>query len=427
MSAAARRRSGWRRCSPACAGDAAWSLVLPCARGCRSSARRHSSRSACCAARRGSRCIAAALRARRAARSCSPPSRARSRAPRARPRPGGRGRRRSSTRSSASRGAGCCAARPRPAGAALAAAVVAPGRRRSGPAVGDSIVDTPWRRGPPAGRRGRRAADRRRHRRGLVRHRLPRGRRQARARLAGRARPDDPRAGSAAGARAGRRRASSPSRKICTHAGCAIALYRKPALRADAAPPALACPCHYSLFDTRRAARSCSAPPAGRCPSCRSRSARTASCAPPAASAARSAPPGGARADEARPARRFVDERVGAARPAAQGAALRLPRPLVVPARRDRALRFIVLVGTGIFLALFFEPSTRRRPTLDGVRPSRSARYGPTVGVNLSFDVPAGLLMRQTHHWAALTCSWSRSSCTCCGSSSPARSAARAS
>jgi ubiquinol-cytochrome c reductase iron-sulfur subunit len=37
--------------------------------------------------------------------------------------------------------------------------------------------------------------------------------------------------------------------KICTHAGCAIALYRKPTF-ADIEPkPALVCPCHYSTFD----------------------------------------------------------------------------------------------------------------------------------------------------------------------------------
>jgi ubiquinol-cytochrome c reductase iron-sulfur subunit len=37
--------------------------------------------------------------------------------------------------------------------------------------------------------------------------------------------------------------------KICTHAGCAVALYRKPTF-ADVEPrPALVCPCHYSTFD----------------------------------------------------------------------------------------------------------------------------------------------------------------------------------
>jgi ubiquinol-cytochrome c reductase iron-sulfur subunit len=40
--------------------------------------------------------------------------------------------------------------------------------------------------------------------------------------------------------------------KICTHAGCAIALYRKPTYQPTSQPPALACPCHYSVFATRR-------------------------------------------------------------------------------------------------------------------------------------------------------------------------------
>ena len=39
--------------------------------------------------------------------------------------------------------------------------------------------------------------------------------------------------------------------KICTHAGCAIALYRHPLHEPTAPPPGLACPCHYSVFDTR--------------------------------------------------------------------------------------------------------------------------------------------------------------------------------
>jgi ubiquinol-cytochrome c reductase iron-sulfur subunit len=37
--------------------------------------------------------------------------------------------------------------------------------------------------------------------------------------------------------------------KICTHAGCAIALYRKPTFAAVEPRPALVCPCHYSTFD----------------------------------------------------------------------------------------------------------------------------------------------------------------------------------
>lgn len=64
---------------------------------------------------------------------------------------------------------------------------------------------------------------------------------------------------------------------------------------------------------------------------------------------------------------------------------------------------FVVLVGTGVYLTLFFEPSTA--PTV------YNGPYAPLRGVemthayrsvvDLSFNVKAGLLMRQTHHWAA--------------------------
>jgi ubiquinol-cytochrome c reductase iron-sulfur subunit len=37
--------------------------------------------------------------------------------------------------------------------------------------------------------------------------------------------------------------------KICTHAGCAIALYRNPKFPPLEPSPALVCPCHYSTFD----------------------------------------------------------------------------------------------------------------------------------------------------------------------------------
>src|SRR5436305_4980642 len=37
--------------------------------------------------------------------------------------------------------------------------------------------------------------------------------------------------------------------KICTHAGCAVALYRKPTFDVVEPHPALVCPCHYSTFN----------------------------------------------------------------------------------------------------------------------------------------------------------------------------------
>jgi ubiquinol-cytochrome c reductase cytochrome b subunit len=64
---------------------------------------------------------------------------------------------------------------------------------------------------------------------------------------------------------------------------------------------------------------------------------------------------------------------------------------------------FIVLIATGTFLALFFEPSLAET-TYDGsYAPLQGASMSEAYksAVELSFDVKAGLLMRQTHHWAA--------------------------
>jgi ubiquinol-cytochrome c reductase iron-sulfur subunit len=149
------------------------------------------------------------------------------------------------------------------AGGALAAAVAAP-VTALGPAVGDSIADTPWHRGRRlVGEDGvpltaddvpltsfvtafPEGADRRELGSPvvLVREepaslRLPPGR----ADWA----PEGILAFS----------------KICTHAGCAIALYRQPLYEPTSDPPGLACPCHYSVFDTRRGGKVV-AGPAGR-------------------------------------------------------------------------------------------------------------------------------------------------------------------
>jgi ubiquinol-cytochrome c reductase cytochrome b subunit len=64
---------------------------------------------------------------------------------------------------------------------------------------------------------------------------------------------------------------------------------------------------------------------------------------------------------------------------------------------------FLILVGTGVYLALFFEPSTAERLYSGSYEPLRgqlmSSAYASTV--ELSWDVRGGLLMRQAHHWAA--------------------------
>jgi ubiquinol-cytochrome c reductase cytochrome b subunit len=64
---------------------------------------------------------------------------------------------------------------------------------------------------------------------------------------------------------------------------------------------------------------------------------------------------------------------------------------------------FIMLVATGVYLTLFFEPSfgettyTGSYAPMQGLPMSEAYRSA----LELSFDVPSGLLMRQTHHWAA--------------------------
>ena len=65
---------------------------------------------------------------------------------------------------------------------------------------------------------------------------------------------------------------------------------------------------------------------------------------------------------------------------------------------------FVVLVATGTFLALFYSPSNAPTIYHGGYAPlvGQEMTKAYASGLSLSFDVPAGLLMRQTHHWAAL-------------------------
>jgi ubiquinol-cytochrome c reductase cytochrome b subunit len=65
---------------------------------------------------------------------------------------------------------------------------------------------------------------------------------------------------------------------------------------------------------------------------------------------------------------------------------------------------FVVLVATGVYLALFFTPSLAETTYAGGYAPLHGARVTEAFAstVHLSLDVRAGLLIRQTHHWAAL-------------------------
>ena len=100
---------------------------------------------------------------------------------------------------------------------------------------------------------------------------------------------------------------------------------------------------------------------------------------------------------------RFVDQRTG------QAPLLRKALRYIFPDHWSFLLgeiamyAFLALIATGIFLALFFEPSLADTTYEGSYVPlegrTMSAAYASAV--RLSFDVDAGLLMRQTHHWAA--------------------------
>jgi ubiquinol-cytochrome c reductase cytochrome b subunit len=65
---------------------------------------------------------------------------------------------------------------------------------------------------------------------------------------------------------------------------------------------------------------------------------------------------------------------------------------------------FVVLLLTGVFLTLWFKPSMTEvtyNGSYDQLRGlPMSEAYASTL--HISFDVRAGLLMRQMHHWAAM-------------------------
>ena len=100
---------------------------------------------------------------------------------------------------------------------------------------------------------------------------------------------------------------------------------------------------------------------------------------------------------------RFLDERTGTAPLLKKTLRYLFPDQWSFLLGEVALYAFVVLVGTGIYLTLFFDPSTATT-TYHGT-------YGPLVGtemsqayrsvVDLSLEVKAGLLIRQTHHWAA--------------------------
>jgi len=101
---------------------------------------------------------------------------------------------------------------------------------------------------------------------------------------------------------------------------------------------------------------------------------------------------------------RAVDDRLGAAPWARKALDHVFPDPWSFMLGEAAAYAFLVLVATGTYLTFFYSASSTEvvysgaYGPLDGV--SMSSAYHSVV--HISFDVRAGLVVRQMHHWAAL-------------------------
>lgn len=103
-------------------------------------------------------------------------------------------------------------------------------------------------------------------------------------------------------------------------------------------------------------------------------------------------------------AARWLDDRIGAARFAKKALDKVFPDHWSFMLGEIALYAFVVLVLTGLYLTFFFVPDARHVVYHGSYGPLRgiemSEAYRSTL--ELSFDVRAGLVMRQTHHWAAL-------------------------
>jgi ubiquinol-cytochrome c reductase cytochrome b subunit len=101
---------------------------------------------------------------------------------------------------------------------------------------------------------------------------------------------------------------------------------------------------------------------------------------------------------------RWVDDRLGAASWARTGLRKVFPDHWSFLLGEVALFCLVVLVLTGVFLTLFYVPDATQvtydgsYPPLQGQQVSRA--YESVL--DLSFEVKAGLVMRQIHHWAAL-------------------------
>jgi quinol---cytochrome-c reductase cytochrome b subunit len=100
---------------------------------------------------------------------------------------------------------------------------------------------------------------------------------------------------------------------------------------------------------------------------------------------------------------RFVDERSGTAPLLKKALRYLFPDHWSFLLGEVALYAFVVLVLTGIYLTLFFDPSLATVHYHGSYAPLRGQEMSEAYrsAVNISLDVKAGLLIRQTHHWAA--------------------------
>ena len=100
-----------------------------------------------------------------------------------------------------------------------------------------------------------------------------------------------------------------------------------------------------------------------------------------------------------------IDRRLGAGRVARKALRYVFPDHWSFLLGEIALYAFLVLVATGVYLALFFSPDVSGTVVYHGPLQTAAGR-GDDAGLPLDarplLDVPGGLLMRQTHHWAAL-------------------------
>lgn len=100
----------------------------------------------------------------------------------------------------------------------------------------------------------------------------------------------------------------------------------------------------------------------------------------------------------------FVDTRVGASAMVREFGRKIFPDHWTFMFGEVAMYSFVILLLSGTFLTLFFDPSMAHTTYLGSYKPlygiEMSVAYASTL--DISFDIRGGLFMRQVHHWAAI-------------------------